>query len=155
MHLLAEFLEMLLHSMDVRGDVIHHYVELGLFWLVLLLIFLVSFLFFFGLLLFLQVDEVGMAHPNNVLVMKLFVDLQFATLVGLVLPDFLHGDDLSRALHRAHKDFCESTDSALDLPSELVRLREVIWSWQPVVDVNTAMMIRLNISSILSSIIFI
>ena len=52
----------------------------------------------------------------------LFMDLQLTALVCFVLCDLLDGNYLSSALQRAHENFSEGADSALDFFRVLVLL---------------------------------
>ena len=102
--------------MDVRGYVVHHDVQHGIS-LLCLLILLVFFrtLRLFVRALFLLIDEVCMPHPDYVLMVHLFMDLQLTILVVFVLTDLLHGDHLACRLQGAHVDFGEGANSAFDL----------------------------------------
>lgn len=114
-HLLMQFLEMLLNAEDVRWNVVHHQVEVSFIALVTR-----SQLAETSLFLGRCINKVGMSQSYDVLMMHVTVDLQFTTLVFLVLLDFLHGDVLTRALQSAHPHGGESAYTALDLFRELI-----------------------------------
>ena len=107
MHLLTELLKMLLHSIDISWHVVHHDIQLRRF---------------FHLSDLLLLDEVGVEHTYDVLMVQFFVDLQLSIFVVLVLCDFLDGDIFTSAFQGAHVDSSEGTHTTLDLFAELVFL---------------------------------
>ena len=92
--------------------------------LVILSLFL-STLLFWLLWVRVQLDEVSVAHPDNILMMHLFMDLELSAFVLLVLLELLDGNDFARRLQRAHEHLRESALPTLDLLCELVRLLKV------------------------------
>ncbi len=109
--LLAQLLEVLLHSVDIGRNIVHHHVQKRAF---LVSIFLFGFLFI-RWLLFCLVHKIGVAKSHNILMMHLLVDLEFATFVCLVLKDLFDGDNFTSALQSTHEDFSESSNATLDL----------------------------------------
>ena len=127
MHLLLKFLEMLLHSMHIRWDIIHHNIKLCRFLLLCYIADIKVFdIDFDGSLVLpfflLAIDEVCMSHSNDILMVHLFMDLQFSALVSLILSQLFDSNDLASTLERAHEDFCKGAHSTLDLSGELVVL---------------------------------
>lgn len=77
MNLLGKLFEMLLNSIDIGGDVVHDDVQKRVFFLFTVVFQKSQFLFLlcwfrFG---FLLINEVGVTHPNNVLMVHLFMYL--------------------------------------------------------------------------------
>ena len=107
---------MLLDAIDVGGDVVHDDVQLSVFCIWLLQLFAFSGPFT------IQLDEVGVAHAHHVLVVHLFMNLQLAALVPLVLLQLLHRHYFPSRLQRAHKHFRERAHPALYLLRELILL---------------------------------
>ena len=148
MHLLTQLLEMFLNTEHIAGDVVHYYVEACtirlLFLLFLLLFQTVAFLLWLILLRF--IDEVGMSHSDHVLVVHLLVDLKLSALVSLILLDLFNRHNFTSALKSAHEYFSKGADAALDLSCELILLREGIGAREAVVDKDTPVMVRLDVS---------
>ena len=113
MNLLLKLLEMLLHSMDIGRNIVHHDIELSIFNILFLLVSL-GRLFLF--------DKICMSHSDHILMVHLLVDLQLSTFIGLILLKLLDSHNFARTFQCAHENFCKSTDTALDLPGELVFL---------------------------------
>ena len=128
MHLLLKFLEMLLHSMHIRRDIIHHNIKLCRFlplcYIADIKVFDIDFdgSLVLPTFLLLAIDEVCMSHSNDVLMVHLFMDLQFSALVSLILSQLFDSNDLACTLKRAHEDFCKGAHSTLDLSGKLVVL---------------------------------
>ena len=77
------------------------------------------------------------------------VDLKLSALVGLVLLNLFNRHNFTSALQSAHENFCEGADAALDLPGELILLREGIWAREAVIDKDTSVMVGFNVSVLL------
>ena len=110
---------MLLDAVDIRWHVVHNNVQLGL---LSFLVFLFLFFSLSSLGLFVQLDEVRVTHPYNVLMVKLFMNLKLAAFILFVLLDFLDSYDLACRFKGAHEDLGESALATLDFFGEFVGL---------------------------------
>ena len=115
--LLLQLLKVLLDAVDIRGNIIHHNVQLGLF----ALFFPISSLAF----LLLDVDEVSMSQPYDVLMVHLFVDLKLTTFICFVLSNFFNSNVFARTFKSAHPNSGESANSTLDLFCEFISLLDI------------------------------
>ena len=95
-----------------------------------------------------------MSHTNHVLVVHLLVDLKLSALVGLILLNLFNRHNLASALQSAHENFSKSADAALYLSCELILLREGIGAREAVVDIDTSMMVGLDVSVLLLFFLF-
>ena len=114
---------MFLYTEHIAGDVVHDDVEaciIGLLFLLFLLLFQAAF--FLRLVLLRLVNKVGVPHSNHVLMVHLLVYLKLSALVRLVLLDLFNGHNFSSAFQRAHENFSEGANAALDLSRELILL---------------------------------
>ena len=87
-----------------------------------------------------------MSHSHHVLVVHLLVDLKLSALVCLILLDLFNRNYFTSALQSAHENFSKGADAAFDLSCELILLREGIGARKAVVDIDTPVMVRLDVS---------
>ena len=92
--LLSQVQEVLLNAIDIGRDIIHHDVELRF----IFLLFLLLFLSLLGWRFLVELDEVSVAHPNDVLMVHFFMNLQLTTLKLLVLLELFDCHDLTSRL---------------------------------------------------------
>ena len=96
MHLLTKFLEAFLNTIDICRNVVHHNIKLT------------------GVAFIARIEE-SMLNSDYILVMHFFMNLKLATLVLLVLLQFLNCHYLACLGKWAHVDNRESSMTALDL----------------------------------------
>ena len=90
-----------------------------------------------------------MSHSDYVLVVHLLVDLKLSALVCLILLYLFNRHNLAIALQSAHENFSKGADAALNLSCELILLREGIGARKAVVDIDTSVMVGLDVSVLL------